>query len=134
LDRAVGDRVSTDGPHARTLFRLEENPSDTILKTDIKNLQLTARTRANDVVARLQIGKIYIWLLDQDIISFDTGVGLRRSVRDTREILDHDVQIDYQQASERRLRIFTRPLKLLFDVQILEDALSSFGGFSEYWS
>lgn len=129
IERLVTESLP-DGPHARTLFRLDENPSDTILKTDIKNLQLTARTKANDVVARLQIGKFTFGFLDQDIISFDTGVGLRRSVRDTREIPDHDVQIDYQQASERRLRIFTRPLKLLFDVQMLEDALSSFGGFS----
>ena len=129
IERLVTESLP-DGPHARTLFRLEENPSDTILKTDIKNLQLTARTKANDVVARLQMGKFTFGFLDQDIISFDTGVRLRQSVRDTREILDHDVQIDYQQASERRLRIFTRPLKLLFDVQKLEDTLSSFGGFS----
>lgn len=129
IERLVTESLP-DGPHARTLFRLEENPSDTILKTDIKNLQLTARTKANDVVARLQMGKFTFGFLDQDIISFDTGVRLRQSVRDTREILDHDVQVDYQQASERRLRIFTRPLKLVFDVQKLEDALSSFGGFS----
>ncbi|OCK85551.1 hypothetical protein K432DRAFT_421693 [Lepidopterella palustris CBS 459.81] len=129
LERLATDSVM-EGRHPCTPFKLEENPSDAILKMNMHGLQISARTNAKESTAKMHIDKFNLSCLDQEVITFDSGARSRRSIRDTGEQLEHDVHVEFQQSAERRLHIITRPIKLLFDVQKLDEALGSFGGFS----
>lgn len=106
-------------------------PVGAILALNLSAIHVTQQTRTQESRAKLQIGKFVITSLDQEIISFQSSrPRSRRSVIALPEQLNNDVEIDYEQAKEKRITVVTRPVKVQFDIQSLDDALGSFGGFS----
>ncbi|KAJ4345135.1 autophagy- protein 2 [Ascochyta clinopodiicola] len=111
--------------------KLDLKPNDALLRVNLSTLRMTSRSSAGTTRTRLQIEKFALASLGSDIVSFHSArPGSRRSVSNLSEQLNNDVEIDYEQGSEKRVTIVTRPIKFTFDVQQLDDALSSFGGFS----
>ena len=110
---------------------LDLKPNDALLRANISRLRVTSQGNKGTVRTKLQIEKFALSSLGTDIISFHNNrPRSRRSVSNISEQLSHDIEIDYEQGTDKRVTIVTRPIKVTFDIQQLDDALSSFGGFS----
>jgi autophagy-related protein 2 len=107
------------------------NPHDAIIRLGCEAVRVSSQLRSQESRAKLQIGKFVLASLDQNLVSFqDPRIRSRRSVSNLPEQLNHDVEVDYEQGKDTRITVVTRPVQLLLDIQKLDDALSSFGGFS----
>jgi autophagy-related protein 2 len=128
LDSVLTESMQDGSTSPRTL---ELKPNDALLRMHLAAVRLTSQSGAEKMRAKLQIEKFAIASLGIDIIAFHTSrPRSRRSVSNLSEQLSHDVELDYEQGTDKRVTIVTRPVKVNFDVQQLDDALSSFGGFS----
>lgn len=110
---------------------LEISPVEAILRVRLSGLHLACRNNSGGIRAKLQVGGFVLASLNQDVISFQSSrPGSNRSVSTLPEQLKNDIEIDYEKGRDTRITVVTRPVKVMFDVQKLDDALSSFGGFS----
>ncbi|KAF1851546.1 uncharacterized protein K460DRAFT_373533 [Cucurbitaria berberidis CBS 394.84] len=128
LDTVMADSL----PNRQITNRmLDPNPSDAILRLNLSTILISSQSRTQDSRAKLQIGTLVLSSLDQDIISFhNSRPRSRRSISCLPEQMSNDVEIDFEQAKDKRITVVTRPIKIMFNIQKLDDALSSFGGFS----
>ncbi|KAF2713551.1 hypothetical protein K504DRAFT_140036 [Pleomassaria siparia CBS 279.74] len=128
LDRLLTESmVGGESSHAT----LDLNPLDAIIRINLASIKVATQSTAQGPRAKLQIEKFVLSSLDQDIISFHgSKLKSKRSVSGLSEQLSNDIEIDFEQAKDRRITVATRPVKVMFDLQRLDDALSSFGGFS----
>lgn len=106
-------------------------PAGAILRASLGNIRLSSQARAMESKAKLQIGTFMLASLDQTIVFFQNSKpSSRRSALPHPEQLSHDIEIDYEHGKDHRITVVTRPVKVLFDLLKLDEALSSFGGFS----
>lgn len=110
---------------------LELNPAEAILRVNLSTVRFTSQNRMQGSRAKLQIGSFVLASLNQDVIAFRSSrPRSKRSASTPSDQLTNDVEIDYEQAKDKRVTIVTRPVRVVFDVQKLDEALSSYGGFS----
>ncbi|KAF2450787.1 hypothetical protein P171DRAFT_146540 [Karstenula rhodostoma CBS 690.94] len=110
---------------------LEQDPVDAIVKITMASIYGASQTTATEAQAKLQIGKFALSSLDYDIITFQSSRSkARRSISNTPDQLKHDVELVYEQKQDRRVTLITRPVKVMFDLEKVDEALGSFGGFS----
>ena len=110
---------------------LDLKPNDALLGVNLSSLRMSNRSSFSTMRTKLQIEKFTLSSLGADVISFqNTQPRSKRSVSNLSEQLSHDIEIDYEQGTDKRVTIVTRPVRVTFDIQQLDDALSSFGGFS----
>lgn len=110
---------------------LELNPLDSIFKVSLSSIHVVGQLKAEEARSKLLVGKFVLSSLDQDIISFLTPRSKsRRSVSSSAELLNNDIEVDFERSKDTRITVVTRPVKVMFDMQKLDEALSSFGGFS----
>jgi autophagy-related protein 2 len=110
---------------------LDLKPNDALFGVNLSALRLTNRSSSSSKHTKVQIEKLTFSSLGVDIVSFHNAhPRSKRSVSNLAEQLSHDVEVDYEQGKDSRVTIVTRPVKVNFDIQQLDDALSSFGGFS----
>ncbi|KAF1946780.1 hypothetical protein EJ02DRAFT_196310 [Clathrospora elynae] len=106
-------------------------PAEAILRVNLSMISVTSQACTHGSRAKLQIGGFVLASLDQDVISFQSSrPRSRRSISALPEQPSNDIEIDYEHGKDNRITVVTRPVKVMFDVQRLDDALSSFGGFS----
>ncbi|KAF2258444.1 hypothetical protein CC78DRAFT_114679 [Lojkania enalia] len=111
--------------------RLDSNPLDAILRIRISSIQIASQITEDQSRAKLLIRKFALASLDQDIISFhEPKPRSRRSTLNVPDQLSNDIEIDYEQGKDQRITVVTRPVKVTFNMQRLDEALGSFGGFS----
>jgi autophagy-related protein 2 len=128
LDNVMAESV-IEGQACSRLLAL--SPQDAIVRISCETVQVGSHTRRQKSRAKVQFGKLLLASLDQNLVSFQTPrPRSRRSISNLSEHLNNDVEIDYEQDKDKRITIVTRPVQLLLDIQKLDDALSSFGGFS----
>ncbi|KAF2112107.1 hypothetical protein BDV96DRAFT_550988 [Lophiotrema nucula] len=124
MTESVADITATSRP-------LELSPLDAILRITLSTIHIASQSAAEEARAKLSIGKFALSSLNDDILSFHTPKARsRRSITNLPDQLESDIEIDYEQGKDRRISIVTRPVKINFDMQKLDEALSSFGGFS----
>lgn len=117
--------MSSSGP------LLEQNPFDAIVKVHLSSIYGASQTTATEAQAKVQIGKFALSSLDYDIITFQNPRSKgRRSTNNAIDQLKHDVELVYEQREDCRVTLITRPVKVVVDLEQLDEALSSFGGFS----
>ncbi|KAK7186935.1 ATG C-terminal domain-containing protein [Paraphaeosphaeria sporulosa] len=110
---------------------LEQHPLDAIVKISMTSIYGASQTKATEAQAKLQIGKFALSSLDYDILTFQSSRSrARRSISNTPEQLKHDIEIVYEQKQDRRVTLITRPVRVMFDLEKVDEALGSFGGFS----
>ncbi|KAF2853497.1 hypothetical protein T440DRAFT_515630 [Plenodomus tracheiphilus IPT5] len=127
LENILADSVLD--PTSTRLLKID--PIEAILRINLAGLHLTNRTSAQGLRAKLHIAKLLVGSLDHDIISFQSPrPRSNRSVSALPSQLKHDVEIDIEPGKDKRVTVVTRPVKVMFDVQKLDDALGAFGGFS----
>ncbi|KAF1835272.1 hypothetical protein BDW02DRAFT_597404 [Decorospora gaudefroyi] len=128
LENILTESIQDDRVASR---QLDFRPLDAILRVSLSTVRITRRSRTGDSRLQIHIGRFAIASLDQDVISFQSSrPRSRRSVSTLPEQLNHDIEVDFEQGDENRITIVTRPVKVMFDIQKLDDALGSFGGFS----
>jgi autophagy-related protein 2 len=111
--------------------QLDLKPVEALLKINLSMVHLTRKDGTHESRSQLHIGRFTLASLDQDIVSFQSSrPRSRRSISALPEQLYHDIEIDFEQGKDTRITIVTRPAKVNFDIPKLDDALSSFGGFS----
>ncbi|KAH7391020.1 hypothetical protein DE146DRAFT_663307 [Phaeosphaeria sp. MPI-PUGE-AT-0046c] len=107
------------------------NPGDAIMRLSCEEVQLKSQNSSGGSRAKLQFGRLVLSSLDQDLICFQRPrPKSKRSTTTVSDQLDNDVEVDYEQGKDTRITVVTRPVQVLLDMQKLDDALSSFGGFS----
>jgi len=127
------ENVSTESIREGDLsnWLLEFNPLGAMLRVSLSKVHVNRQSRLRASRSQVHIGKFVLASLDQDLISFQSSrPRTRRSVSDVRDQLKHDIEIDYDQGTDDRITVVTRPVKITIDIQKLDDALGSFGGFS----
>jgi autophagy-related protein 2 len=111
--------------------QLDSRPSDAILRVSLSTTHITSRRNAHISRTQIRISKFALASLDKDIIFFQCSrPRSRRSVNVLSEHPQHDIELNYEQGNDDRVTIITRSVNVMLDVQRLDDALSSFGGFS----
>lgn len=126
------ENISAESVHGLALTRsLSLSPTEAILRTQLSGISLTSHSQGSRLRAKVQINRFSIGSLDHEIISFqDSRPRSSRSVGTLTEQLQHDMEVDYEQGTEKRITVITRPVKVVFDIQKLDEALGTFGGFS----
>lgn len=109
---------------------LYQEPPDAIVKIAMTTVFGANQTTATDTKTKLQIGKFTLSSMDQEIIAFQSSPSKARRFTHTSDILKHDLEFIYEQKQDRRLTLVTRPVRVVFDLEKLDESLSSFGGFS----
>jgi autophagy-related protein 2 len=110
---------------------LELYPLHAILKINLASICIASQHTVKAGRSKIQIGKFTLASQSQDIVSFlPPRAKSRRSVSNSVLTMPNDIEIDFEQGINVRITIVTRPVKVTFDLEKLDDALSSFGGFS----
>ncbi|KAF1973735.1 hypothetical protein BU23DRAFT_532948 [Bimuria novae-zelandiae CBS 107.79] len=110
---------------------LDQDPRDAIVKISMASIHGASQTTTSDSQSKLQIGRFALSSMTHEIITFENNRSrARRSLSHTTEQLKHDMEVVYEQKQDRRLTLITRPVKVMFDLEKLDESLSSFGGFS----
>ncbi|KAF2638210.1 hypothetical protein P280DRAFT_78180 [Massarina eburnea CBS 473.64] len=120
-ERLVAESIADCNSHDL----LEIDPLDAILKVKLSTINVASQVSKGKSRAKVQIGKFTLSSLDHDIIAFQSS-----RPRSRKSVTSGDIEIDYEQATSRRLTIVTRPVKVLLDLPKLDEALRFFGGFS----
>ncbi|KAL1795258.1 hypothetical protein ACET3X_007074 [Alternaria dauci] len=111
--------------------QLDLKPTDAILRIHLSAIHLSSQSSGLTARSQIRIGKFVLASLDNEIISFRSSrPRSRRSANVLSEQTSHDVEVDIEQGKDNRITVVTRPVKVMFDIQKLDSALSSFGGFS----
>jgi autophagy-related protein 2 len=128
LERLMTEST-TPGNANRSQFNL--TPPDAILKAQLNNIHAASKIDARGSHSNIRVGKFLVSSLDNDILSFLKPKSRpRRSIGSSAGSLQNDIEIDLVRAGESRVTIVTRPVKVTCDLEKLDEALSSFGGFS----
>lgn len=133
IDIAFKDRLLaqplSDVDAMQTAFA--PSTTEAMMKISMSSSHAVSQIVAGKSRAKLHIGRFVMSSLDHDVIVFQSArPRSRRSAGATPGQALNDIEIDYEEAQDRRLTIVTRPIKVVFDLEKLDDALSSFGGFS----
>jgi autophagy-related protein 2 len=112
-------------------YPLEPKPVEAIIRLHLGSIRIASRSKPGEAHVKLCIETFVLASLDHDIISFQRPKPRsRRSLGSSTDQLRNDVEVDYEQAKERRVTVVTRPVKVSLDMAKLDEALGSFGGFS----
>lgn len=111
--------------------QLDLKPMDAILSINLSTIHLNSQSSSHTSRSQVRIGQFVLASLDKDIIYFHSSrPRSKRSANSLPEQPSHDIEVDYEQGKDNRITVVTRPLKVMFDIQKLDEALGSFGGFS----
>ena len=110
---------------------LAPDPLEAILRISMSSIHLVTQSIQDEVRTKLKIGKFVLSALDHDLLTFQTPkTKSRRSLASKPESITNDIEMDFEQSKDPRITIVTRPVGINLDLQRLDDALGTFGGFS----
>ena len=122
-----------NGRHQQKLTHSEADfpRSETLLRLAIDNSALS-RHQEPDARTTLTLGKVAFGYPELPIISFDSGLRMRESVRDTLEPSGQDVTVTISKASQKPLDItlMTLPVHFRLDLARFDETMGWFGGLS----
>ena len=107
--------------------------SETLLKASLKNLRIQQSFPRNVSKTDINFGKISFGHLVGDILSFDSELKLRDSIRDRLAPPDGDLAVTITQSSEmRKVDVTSLPMHIYLDLRRIDETFSWFGGFSSF--
>lgn len=126
------ENITTESVHNLALTRpLSLSPPGAILRTNFSGIRLTSYSQGSTLRTNVKVEQFSIGSLDLEIISFQRPrPHSNRSISALSEHLQHDLEVDYEQGTDKRITVVTRPVKVMFDIPKLDEALGAFGGFS----
>ena len=109
--------------------------ADPLLTATLGNLSLTMSNMDSTTVTAVDLQKFIFGYANDGIISFDSRLQMRASIRDAFPSAGADVSLKIIQSPEStRCEIKTLPLHVKVDLQRLDDTFSWFGGLSSFLS
>ncbi|ESZ90844.1 hypothetical protein SBOR_8761 [Sclerotinia borealis F-4128] len=103
--------------------------SDVLLRTTLKGLNVSRKSSGSIIQTGITLQKFLFGYAQENIVSFDTGLQMRASVRDLAASAGIDVSVDiYQSPDSTRYDVQTLPLHVAVDLQRLDETFSWFGG------
>ncbi|KAK7951629.1 ATG C terminal domain-containing protein [Apiospora aurea] len=107
--------------------------ADALLTTTLGNLSVSISNIDSTTVTAVDLQKFVFGYANDGIISFDSRLQMRASVRDAFPSAGADVSLKVIQSPEStRCEIKTLPLHVKIDLQRLDDTFSWFGGLSSF--
>lgn len=125
LDRV--DDCMSSGIVASDIISTPSNKANVLLALRLQHLRLKSGSSSSE----LAIEKFSLGFKDHDFITFIASVDSTFPNRHSGDLAKHDVFCSIKQSeSDTRLGLYTRPIQISLDICSLDEALSSFGGFS----
>ena len=105
---------------------------EVLLRLAIEGFAFSKTQRKEKSTTEVLLRKLIFGYWDEPILSFDSTLKMRDSVRDVLTSLGHDVKVTRTQVpgSPADIHVWTAPLHLHINIGRLEDAISWFGGLS----
>ena len=107
--------------------------AEVYLRAEIRGVRIKQSISENNSKTSIIFGKVSAGYGTSDILSFDSELKMRESVRDNLAPVDSDVAITISQSDAlRQVDITSLPLSILLDLRKLDETFSWFGGFSSF--
>lgn len=107
--------------------------AETLLRLGLERFQANMSHVGSSTETQMSIERFRLGYHDSDILSFDQEVQMRSSVRDTFPEAGADISLRVTQTKEaNRCEVKTLPLRVLIDLQRLDETFSWFGGLSGF--
>ena len=107
--------------------------AEVYLRAEIKGVRIQQSISDNDSKTSIVFGKVSAGYGMSDILSFDSELKMRESMRDNLAPVGSDVAITISQSTAlRQVDITSLPLGILLDLRKLDETFSWFGGFSSF--
>ena len=106
--------------------------SETLLQLEIESLSLSSQHSTDSAKFELMTGKFIFGFPNEPIISFDSTLKMRESVRDALAPTDQDLTLKIKQSikAPTEVELMTAPIHLKLNLARLEDAINWLGGLS----
>lgn len=106
-------------------------PPDTILQLRTRGINLGTSSAGDFLNLEVAVEKVALGLVDLDLISFDPVDRTRQSASNIRSGTSSDVRIQLRASKVKtEIDVATKLLKINFDAPRIDEAFTSFGGFS----
>lgn len=133
LDAVKGRSVLNARHHPSTRdIESFSGDSEVLLRASMQNFQVVhsdeAPLTSNTVIS---IGKFSFGYSSDNILSFDSGLKMRESIRDALSPVGKDVVVNVvRNSSSLKIELRTLPMHIALDLRRLDETLGWFGGFS----
>lgn len=105
--------------------------TDVLLQTTLKGLNITSRTSVSTSKTAVTIQKFVFGYAKENIVSFDSELQMRTSVRDLKAAEGIDLRVNVLKDGDvTRVEAVTLPIHVAIDLQRLDETFSWFGGLS----
>lgn len=105
--------------------------AEVLLKVELKEFCTNYRHTGPLSVLELSTRRFSFGYVSEDILSFDSGLKLRESTRDTLAPEDNDIKfVITKTVSATKIEVTTLPLHIALDSRRLDETFAWFGGFS----
>ena len=105
--------------------------SDVLLTAAIEDLDILHNMRDRTSRTELSIGKCTFGYASDNIVSFDSTIKMRESIRDILSPVDKDIKVSVVRSQmSSKINVSTLPLRVRLDLARLDETFSWFGGLS----
>ena len=132
VDVLKNHSISFSQTAAETYKALLPSTAETLLQLEVESLVLSRRQEIDAVMTEILVGKLVLGFSDEDLLSFDSTLKMRESVRDVLTPIDQDLSLKLKQLrkSATELEIMSAPVHIMLNLARLEDAINWLGGLS----
>ena len=125
-------RGEAEGPRNDETRVAEQSLNEVLLSLEAIQCQASRKCDASNRETIISLGRLSFGYVDQPLLSFDSSLRMRESVRDTLEPTGHDVTITISEKSRKPLDVtmMTLPMYLQLDLGCVDETLNWLGGLS----
>lgn len=123
--------VGTPHENSRMDPRNFSGSPEVLLRADIRNLSVLHRKIGPSLATQSSVGKFSFGYATEDIVSFDSGLKIRESIRDVLPPVGNDMILVVTKSTDAvKIDLTTLPLHIALDLRRLDETFGWFGGFS----
>lgn len=123
--------VDKSEPHSSSPPPFGSSIEDIVLQITASGLQAYLATERKTTDIRLDVSKFGLGFASENLISFDEGLKMRESTRDTLDPTHGDISFSLSKSPEAaRVNLTTLPLQVNFSILRLEEVFGFLGGLS----
>ena len=125
--------VAVGGVRSQNPLEQTDSRGDTevLLKVELKEFCTIYRHSGPSSVVEISTRRFSFGYVSDDILSFDSGLKLRESTRDTLAPVDNDMKLVVTKTvNATKIEVTTLPLHIALDSRRLDETFAWFGGFS----
>lgn len=132
LERLEGTSSSSNAPPAAQSQGLSP---DILLRLNLRGLHVEQKTAKQHTKTLVTLKKLSFGYAQENIVAFDASLHMKASVRDSKAADGIDVSVKITQSAQAtQYQIDTLPMRVLIDMQRLDETFSWLGGLSSVLS